>query len=146
MSLSTSRLLQYPYTVVPLTFMQDNVAASQTDVQLPVAEVSGGVSNVVDGYVMPFAGCIIAISYDLSAAATAGVLTIGPTINGTEQADPTLSVTLGTNGSDKASREAAPFTAGQRIGAEITTTSVWDSTTADIAVNVWVLLEISGVA
>lgn len=146
MSLSTARLLQYPYTVVPLSFFQDNMAASQTDVQLPVLEVTGAAGNVVDGYVMPFAGCIIGISYDTSAAATAGVMTIGPTINGTEQADPTLSVTTGTNGYDKASREAAPFTAGQRIGAEITTTSVWDATTADLAVNVWVLLEISGVA
>lgn len=146
MSLSTSRLLQYPYTVVPLHFFQDDVAASQTDVQLLVTQVTGAAGNVVDGYVMPWAGRIIGISYDLSAAGTTGVMTIGPTINGTEQADPTLSVTTGTNGSDLASREAAPFTAGQRIGAEITTTSVWDATTADIAVSVWVLMEITGVA
>jgi hypothetical protein len=146
MSLSTQRQLANAYPIIGLHFYQDDVAASQTDVQLLVTQVTGAAGNVVDGYVMPWAGRVIGISYDLSAAGTAGVLTIGPTVNGTEQTDPTLSVTTGTNGSDLASREAAPFTAGQRIGAEITTTSVWDATTADIAVTVWVLMEVTGVA
>lgn len=144
-NLTTARDITDPLKLAVFTFMQDNMAASQTDTQLPVAEVTGAAGNVVDGYAMAFAGTIVGISYVTSAAATAGALTIGPTINGTEQANPTLSVTTGTNGSDSAPRGAAAFAAGAVIGAEITTTSVWDATTADLAVSVWCLLEVAGV-
>lgn len=131
--------------LIHLVFMQDDMAASQTDVQLPVAQVTGAGSNVVDGYVMPFAGDIVAISYKTSAAATTGVLTIGPTINGTEASDPTLSVTTASSGSDTALRETCRFAAGDIIGAEITTTSVWDATTADLQVSVWAILALEGI-
>lgn len=146
MSLSTQRLLPNPYPIVPLHFFQDNLAASQTDVQLLVQEVTGAAGLAVDGYAVPWAGRIIGISYDLLPAGTTGSVTIGPTINGTEQSDPTLTVTTGTNGFDLASREAAPFTAGQRIGAEITTSTTWDGSSSDLAVTVWVLFEVTGVA
>lgn len=146
MSLSVQRLIHDPYPIVPLQFMQDAVAASQTDVQLLIAEVASAAANAVDGYVMPWAGCIVGISYVTTAAATAGSMTIGPTINGTEVADPTLAVTIGTGGSDVASRAAAPFAAGDKIGAEITTGGTWDGTSADLGVTVWVMLEVTGVA
>ncbi len=133
------------WQMVPLVFMQDAVAASQTDVQLPVAEVNSGAANACDGYCMPFAGEIIGISAHLSAAATAGTLTIGPTVDGTEKADPTLSITTQTDKSDSARRGTTKFAKNAVIGAEITTGATWDATTADLVVVVWVLLRIEGV-
>lgn len=129
--------------LVALQFAQDAVAASQTNVQL----VTPGETTtpLTTGYIMPRGGEILGISWLLSAAGTAGVFTIGPTIGGTEQA--TLTQTVGTAASgyqwltvDK----VAPisFVAGNEIGAEITTDGSWDGTTSDLVVTVWVLLDI----
>lgn len=131
--------------LIPLTFMQDNLAASQTDVQLLLAEVASAAGNTIDGYVMPFAGEIIAISGRLSAAATAGSLLIGPTVGGTEKTALTQTVTTGVSPRGTVIRGTAPFAAGDLIGAEITTDGTWDGTTADLAVTVWVLLYLEGV-
>jgi hypothetical protein len=131
--------------LVHLSFQQDDMAASQTDVQLLVTQVTGAAGNVVDGYVMPFSGDIVAISWKTSASATAGVLTIGPTVNGTEDADLTQTVTTASSGSGTTVRENIRFAAGDVIGAEITTTSVWDATTADLQVSVWAILALEGI-
>lgn len=131
--------------LLALTFMQDAVAASQSNVQLPIAEVAAGAANAVDGYVMPWAGEIVGISAYLSAAATAGTLTVGPTINGTEAADPTLSITTATSASDVCPRSTAQFAAGAVIGAEITSGGTWDGTTADLGVTVYVLVYLDGI-
>lgn len=133
------------WQLVPLVFMQDAVAASQTNVQLPIAEVNGGAGNTVDGYVMPFEGEIIAISAALTAAATAGSLTAGPTIAGTEKSDPTLSITTETAKSDTCGRGKAKFAKNAVIGAEITSNAAWDGTSSDLCVTVWVLLKIMGI-
>lgn len=129
--------------LVAFTFGQDALAASQTDVQLPV--VMGEASQAVTGYTMPFDGEIVAICADLSVAATAGSLTVGATVGGTEKTDPTLSITTETTKSDKALRNTALFSAGDVLGAEITTSGTWDGTTADLAVTVYVLLHIEGI-
>lgn len=131
--------------LVPLVFMQDAVAASQTDVQLPISEVNAGAANAVDAYTMPFAGEIVGISYRLTAAGTTGAFTIGPTIGGTEQAG--LTVTVGTTTSGRATvvRDTYRFEAGALIGAEITTAAGWDGTTADLGVTVWVMLYLDGI-
>lgn len=129
--------------LVAYVFGQDAVAASQTNVQLPVAIGEG--SQAVSGYTMPFEGEIVAIAADLSAAASAGSLTVGATIGGTEAADPTLSITTETSKSDKALRNTAVFSAGDVLGAEITTDGTWDGTSADLSVTVYVLLHLEGV-
>lgn len=131
--------------LVQLTFMQDALAASQTDVQLTIAEVTGPAAIANDAYVMPFAGEIVAVSADLSAAGSAGSLTVGPTINGTECADPTLSITTAQTAYDVCPRGTNQFAAGARIGAEITTAAGWNGTTADLAVSVFVLLYVDGI-
>ena len=132
--------------LIPLVFHDNAVAASQTDVQLPLVETSATTSSTDNvGYVMPFAGEIVAISAELSAAATAGSLTIGATVDGTEKTDPTLSITTATEAWDTAVRGTSKFAAGDRIGAEITTAAGWDATTADLAVVVWVLLTVEGI-
>jgi hypothetical protein len=133
------------HQLVPLVFGQDAVAASQTDVQLYAQEVHGAAALAVTGYTMPFAGQIVAISYDLSAAATAGTLTIGPTIGGVEVADPTLSITTGTTGSDTCNRNKATFAKNAIIGAEITSSAGWDGTASDLLVVVWVILTLTGI-
>jgi hypothetical protein len=132
--------------LVPLVFMDNAVAASQTNVQLSVVETSATTSTSDNKeYLMPFDGEIVAITAALSAAATAGTLTVGATIGGTEEADPTLSITTATEARDKAARGTAPFVAGDLIGAEITTDGSWDATTADLVVVVWVLLHLEGI-
>jgi len=131
--------------LVPLVFMQDNVAASQTNVQLLVAEVASAANNACDGYCMPFAGEIVGISAHLTAAATAGTLTVGPTIAGVEASDPTLSITTQTDKSDTCKRGTNVFAKDAVIGAEITSGGTWDGTSSDLVVIVWVLLNISGI-
>lgn len=144
-NIGSGRHLTDPVKLVALNFCQDNVAASQSNVQLNVVEVASAATLAVDGITMPWAGTIVGVSYSLSAAATAGTLTIGATVGGTEAADPTLSVTTGTSGSDTAKRGVATFAAGDLIGAEITTDGSWDGTSSDLVVTVWALVEVTGV-
>jgi len=129
--------------LIPLVFGQDAVAASQTDVQLPTAAGEG--SQAVDGYAMPFDYQVVAVSASLSAAATAGTLSIGATINGTEAADSTFVVTTATNAYQRVLRGKARGAAGSRLGAEITTNSGWDGTTSDLVVTVWVIASLDGI-
>lgn len=125
--------------VVALSFAQANVAATQTDVQLKDA------SGQVEGLTMPFDGEILAICADLSAAASAGELSVGATINGTEQTPSTLSFTTQTARSAKVARAGARFVAGDKLGVEVTTSGTWDGTTADLTVVVYVQLNLVGV-
>lgn len=131
--------------LVQLTFMQDAVAASQTDVQIPIAEVNAGAANAVDGYVMPFAGEIVALTAITTAAATAGTLTVGPTVGGTEKTALTVTFATQTTRSATCVRDTVRFNAGDTIGAEITSGGTWDGTGADLGVSVWVLLYLDGI-
>lgn len=133
------------HQLVPIRFMQDAVAASQTDVQLPIAEVNAGAGNAVDGVSMPFDGEVVGISYDLSAAATAGSLTVGATVNGTEDTDSTQTITTATKGYAQIERGKVPFSKGDQIGAEITSSGTWDGTTADLLVTLWCLVKLDGI-
>jgi hypothetical protein len=131
--------------LIPLTFTQDAVAANQTDVQLSVNENAATSIHLAEGYAMPWAGSIVGISALLDTAATAGSLTVGATVNGTEGADPALSITTEAKLTDTAARDAQKFVAGDEIGAEITTDGSWDGTASDLVVVVWVLLELEGI-
>ena len=133
--------------LVPLHFMQADLAASQTDVQLSVAAVDNAADDQLQGieYAMPFAGEVVAVSYTTSAAATTGTMTIGATFAGTEDTDTTITVTTGTSGYGIVPRGKATFAAGEKIGCEITTGGTWDGTTADLVATVWVLLYIAGI-
>lgn len=144
-NIGAGRVLTDSVKLVAFSFCQDNVAASQTSVQLNVVEVASAATLAVDGITMPWAGTIVGISYSLSTAASAGSMTIGATVDGTEAADPTLTVTTGTAGSDTALRAAATFAANAQIGAEITTDGSWNGTSSDLVVTVWCLVEVTGV-
>lgn len=130
--------------LIPLLFCQHSVANSQTDVQLNVVE-AGNQTLAVQGISAPFAGSIVAISADLSAAATAGQLTVGITINGTEKAATTQTITTQTAKYAAFDRAAVPVAAGDKIGVEITSNAGWDGTTSDLAVIVYFLAELAGV-
>lgn len=131
--------------LVPLTFTQDAVAASQTDAQLSVMENAATAIHLVDGYTMPFAGSVVAVVGDLDTAGSAGVFTIGATIDGTENAETTITMGTATGVSLAVPRDSAKFPAGAVIGAEITTDGSWDGITSDLLVTLYVLLELENI-
>lgn len=125
--------------IVALSFFLANVPASQTDVQLKEC------SNQVDGLSMPFDGEILAICADLSSAASAGTLSVGATLNGTEDSDTTIAITTETAKTQKIMRGKAAFVAGDKLGVEITSSATWNGTTADLVVVVYVQLNVAGI-
>lgn len=129
--------------LVAYNFGQDALAANQTDVQLPVT--MGEASQAVSGYEAVFNGDVVAVGYSLSAAGSAGTLTIGATLAGTEDTDSTITITTATDGYLRIPRGKMPVTAGQQIGAEITTDGSWNGTSADLSVQVYVLYRMEGI-
>lgn len=129
--------------LVALPFAQDAVAASQTDVQL----VTPGETTtpLVVGYEAPWDGEVVALAYTLDTAGAAGTLTVGVTIDGTEDADTTISVGTSANGYLRVPRGKCRFVAGQQIGAEITTDATWDGTASDLGAQVYVLYYMTGI-
>jgi len=127
------------YQIIPVTFGQANVAASQTDVQLKDA------TNGVEGVTMAFPGIIVGLTIDLSAASTGGQLTVGVTINGTEVAATTQTITTATAVRAIFDRDAVQFAAGDKLGVEITTNAGWTPETAELAVTVLAALAVSGI-
>jgi hypothetical protein len=131
--------------LVPLTFFQDAVAAGQSNIQLNVLEVASAAALGVEGVEMPWAGEVVGVSYTLSAAPTAGTLTIGATINGTEDTDTTITVTTTAASYKRVSRGSAAFNASDSLGVEITSSSGFGAATVDLQVTLWVLVYLEGV-
>ena len=129
------------YQLVQLTFAQAAVAASQTAVALLVNETAAGAALANVGYTMPTLGEIVMISANLSAAGSAGTLTIQPTVNTTAKTDPALSITTQTAKSDSCPRNTSTFTKDAVIGCKITTDGSWNGTSADLVVNIWVIVD-----
>ena len=129
--------------LVPFIFGQDAVAASQTDVQLPAVGPEEG--GTVDGYAMPFKYDVVAVSASLTVAGSAGSLSIGATVDGTEDADTTLTFTTGTNNTLVIGRGKASGAAGTRLGCELTAHASWNGTTADLIVVIWCLVYLEGI-
>ena len=127
--------------IVPFVFVQDNLAASQTDVALNIQEVASATALLITGLSMPWSGSIVGVSVDTSSAATAGTLTVTATIDGTKQADTAQSITTATAASVVVPQSKVQFAAAQKLGVKISTSAGWDATTADLAVIVYVLLD-----
>lgn len=137
--------------LVPLVFMQSDSAASQTNVALTVAEVRDVAAlvddqNAADSYVLPWDFEVVGVSVRASAARTAGTLTVEPTIGGTAiGATAVLDATNTQSHHTRNLREADRGVAGGRVGCNITTTAAWAPVAADVAVVVWVLLNLEGI-
>jgi hypothetical protein len=131
--------------IVPFTFVQDAVAASQTDAFLKIMEVdSAAFLNVIE-LTMPWAGSIVGMSVNLSGAASAGQLQVSATIDGTIATATTQTITTAAATSAVFQQKAVPFVAGAKIGVPITTNAAWNATGQDLAVVLYVLLDCQGV-
>jgi len=77
---------------------------------------------------MPFAGCIVAMWADHSAA-TSSTHTVAPTIDGTEDSDGNITLAIGAGADDYATYMpgAIPFTKGQTVGVSILGTTGEDA-------------------
>jgi hypothetical protein len=133
------------YQLVPLTFAQSQLAASQTAVALYPIETATPHVLLNLGYTMPFAGFVVAVSVNLNAAATAGSLTVTPTIDTTVVTTPVATLTTAAYGVATCQRSKNGFAKNAVIGCKITTGGTWNGTTRDLQVIVWVLMKITGV-
>lgn len=124
----------FPYKQ-PYQFMQSNVAASQSAVALDVLGLSGNTE-----YTMELTGSVVGISIASNASRSAGTLTVDVTINGSVTG--LQAVLDGTNAQYHYATqlpETDIFSAGDRLGIDITTDGSWAPTTADIVATVVVL-------
>ncbi len=109
----------YAQTLGP--WVQDDVAASQTDAALGL-----GLLVTRNERIMTRAGSVLGIVVYSNEARTAGTATVEVTINGTG-----TGLTAVLNGTDTQTavatqaKDTDTFTAGQRIGVQITTSSDW---------------------
>lgn len=130
--------------LVPLTFTQHNVAASQAAAAMNLIESETGADVItflgVTELQLPFDFDVVGISVVSNAAVTAGSITADATINGNVTGlQAVLSTTAATRAYKRQAREADRGVAGGRVGVKLTTTADLAPTTADIAVTVWVL-------
>jgi hypothetical protein len=129
------------YPLVTERFARHTVAASLNASPLNVIDTNAtsGALNVT-GDVMPFGGAIVGIGAALSAAASAGSLTLDVTINGVVTGLQ-LVITTSANGSVIKEYGQFRFNAGDTIGVKITTTAGWNGTTADLLATVYVIFD-----
>jgi hypothetical protein len=124
-------------------FGQAQVAASQTAVAIPIhgAKATDG-SSLVTSFTMPWAGSIIGITADVSAASSAGTGSVAATLDGTAVTGGSLTVTALTSARTTLDGQSTGrFAAGAVLGVKITTNGSWNATTSDIAVTIYVLFE-----
>lgn len=137
------------YALHAFRFGIAQLGASQNAValKLTVNAATGGSMNIT-GEVAPANGWIVGVSIVLTANKTAGVLTVAPTINGTALASGTgLSAVAVANAALKANTQintrvaGTRFSAGDLIGAKITTDANYLPTTNDCIVTVYVVYD-----
>ena len=133
--------IQFP--LVTSRFARHTVAANLTASALTAIDTNAtsGALNV-SGDVMPFGGAIVGIGAALSAAASAGSLTLDVTINGTVTGFQ-LVITTSASGSviKEYGQPGFRFNAGDTIGVKITTNAAWNGTTADLLATVYVIFD-----
>lgn len=124
----------------PINFFQDDVAASQSDVALLI---NGSAS--ADGFRAPWAGSIVGIMVLVATAEArlTDTLTVEPTVEGTPVSPVFSAVLDGTNTEHHSNTQAieqtgSTFSAGDKIGAVVTTGGSWTPVSADISVVVFV--------
>lgn len=130
--------------LVPLSFVQDAVADSQSAVAMNILEAGANALTVI-GHVMPFDYEIVGITIFSDSARTAGTLTVDVTVGGSVTGiQAILNGTNTTKKTTKVPRGTKSGGAGDAIGVKLTTSS-WTPVTADILVTVWVILALEGI-
>lgn len=118
-------------------FALADLADSQDGTNIPV-------NSDNDEYVMPWNGHIVGISAALNAAMTAGVVTIKPAINGTEDADAQIQLKTGSFQyvSDSWDRVGeTDFSAGNRLSVVYDSDGDVEANTVDVVVTVFVVFD-----
>lgn len=115
-------------------FSAANLAADQADQAAALPGGNTGIPALVGG-------SVVGLLARLSAAATAGQVTVGVTVGGTEDADSTQTLTTGQSIYKSFEAGQIPFSAGNLIGVEWNTNAAWNGTTADLDVFVLALFE-----
>lgn len=135
MPIQESIAIRYPAVQIG-PFYDTDVAASQANADLSVV----GAGN--DAVPAVTSGWIVGLSWKLSAAGSAGTLTIGASVGGTEIASTTQTVTTAAAGYAAFPANALTyFAAGADLGVEITTDASWNGTTSDLDVYLVVVYE-----
>ena len=116
--------------VFKYTFTEANLAASQTNTDIPVS----GADHTL--HLLPFDGYIVGYAINKSAAHTAGSLDFDININGTS----TLTIAADTT-SVYASLDTPdePFNAGDTLGIDYTSDGSLDATTVDVVIDIFVV-------
>ncbi len=129
------------YPLLTARFARQQVAASLAAIALNAIETraASGTLNVT-GEPMPFAGSIVGLAAALSAAASAGQLTLDVTINGTVTGFQVI-LTTAASGTTIKEYGGVRFNAGDLIGIKITTNAAWNGTTSDLLASVYFVLE-----
>lgn len=127
--------------LVPLVFGQAAATASQSGVALTF----GAVASHVTGMPAAWYYEVVGMSFDLSAAGTAGVFTIAPTVGGTAKTANQITVGTAASGYIRIPREKLRGNAGDVLGVKVTTDGSWDGTGSKLGVVLWVLFHLEGV-
>jgi len=138
--------------LIALNFMQSDVADSQSNVALTVAnvrDVAAGVddTNAADGYTIPWDFEVVAVSVRVAAAdaRTAGTLTVEPLVNGSATGLTTALNATDTQGSKAIqARGSDQGAAGGKVGCRMTTAS-WTPIAGDVVATVWILTYLEGI-
>jgi len=126
----------------PFTFQYlGGFAESQSNIEIYDA------TGVLQQLLLPSAGSIVKITYQSTDARSAGTLTVEPTLDGTAVTASDLDLTVDDDPANDAKAEVAPattnltFTAGQKIGVELTSDGTWANNSGDIVVTLYVVFD-----
>lgn len=115
-------------------FSATNLAASQSDQAAALPGSNTSLPALAEGF-------LVGVVARLSAAATAGQVTVGVTVGGTEKAASVQTLTTGRSIAARFREGDVPFAAGDLLGVEWNTSATWDGTTADLDVFLLVCLK-----
>lgn len=131
--------------IAPLNFGLNALAANATTGTIPILATSSGTLTSYD-WTAPYDGSILFQTASLSAAPSAGTLTLQPRINGSLTAFTTAKHVNSTDiaafvGKQQSRIATSSFSAGDTIGLSYSTSSDWAAATIAIACQVYILLE-----
>lgn len=132
--------------LIQVSFAEHSVANNQTDAEMHVQETANGQRLGIARVSLPFAANLVAMTVDLSGAATTGQAVFAPTINGTK-IDSGYHQTITTQQQVviKFERDAIDLLPGDKIGVKLTTNNGWDGTTLDGYVTLYLLAQMTGI-